>query len=183
MPAALRPRYIRLPKLKNPAPPNFREGQSGLDCRHRHSLPLRRPCRRAFLWSPRTRCGPPCGRPSTPPPGVSRNSRLAEFANDPSSIRLLASLTVDPLHDLVERIAIDRITEPGFRRREHVPFLIDAEVLLVWPVRCGDGMRHLEPVGIGHRQFQVEVHREIGGIAPVVRRAFQVELAMPNAYW
>src|SRR5674476_1656285 len=27
MPAALRPRYIRLPKLKNSAPPNFREGQ------------------------------------------------------------------------------------------------------------------------------------------------------------
>src|SRR5450759_665511 len=28
MPAALRPRYIRLTKLKNSAPPNFRDGQS-----------------------------------------------------------------------------------------------------------------------------------------------------------
>src|ERR1022692_2572712 len=46
---------------------------------------------------------------------------------------LLATLTVDPLHDFVERIAMDRIAQPGFRRREHVTILIDAEFVLVRP--------------------------------------------------
>src|ERR1039458_1302127 len=76
---------------------------------------------------------PASARASAPPPSVRRNSRLAGACEECFIDSLLATLTVDPLHDFVERIAMDRIAQPGFRRREHVTILIDAEFVLVRP--------------------------------------------------
>ena len=67
-----------------------------------------------------------------------------------------------------------RISQPRRRRRQNIPSLSMRNLSLCTAgLPYSAGMRHLEPVGVGQRQFHVEMHGQIRGIAPVVRRAFQ----------
>src|SRR5581483_47495 len=91
---------------------------------------------------------------SAPDASVCRNSLLSDRA-----IAMPSPLSVDALQHAIQSVMIYRIPESRFCRRVDVTVLIDAESMpLVRSVGQVRRMRHLKPVGVRQREFQMEMH-------------------------
>src|ERR1700690_2213913 len=147
----------------------------------------------AAAGAPESACAlaprPVRARPTAPAPRTCRKSRRAKPADLSAGIALLMMDMVlapggprrglgagksgfDPDQHLFERVPVQGHAQTRGGRGLHIAVLVDAELLVeIGAVGQRWGIGHLEPVGVGQGQLQLEVNRQVEAVAPVVGRA------------